>query len=147
LFDVGSAILERADALSSAHSRGMHRMHPSFVGCPGHAFGYLWTGRLQMSFSKSSHRLESPVLRRRPAMVVKVSYSDDLTSTDAGQLGEDLRKDGERLLHAALRGQQAELSLLICSDQYIRHLNRTWRNKNAPTDVLSFPQDDQFVRF
>lgn len=33
-----------------------------------------------------------------------------------------------------------ELSILLCSDAVIRDLNRRWRKKNGPTDVLAFAQ-------
>eukprot|EP00241_Pyramimonas_parkeae_P002343 CAMPEP_0114241078 /NCGR_PEP_ID=MMETSP0058-20121206/9445_1 /TAXON_ID=36894 /ORGANISM="Pyramimonas parkeae, CCMP726" /LENGTH=529 /DNA_ID=CAMNT_0001353589 /DNA_START=221 /DNA_END=1810 /DNA_ORIENTATION=+ len=33
-----------------------------------------------------------------------------------------------------------ELSVLLCGDRHIQGLNAEWRKKNAPTDVLSFPQ-------
>lgn len=33
-----------------------------------------------------------------------------------------------------------ELSVLFCRDEYIRKLNRLYRNNDTPTDVLSFPQ-------
>ena len=42
---------------------------------------------------------------------------------------------GERL-----RGQ-AEVSLLLCDNARIRELNRTYREKDTPTDVLSFAQE------
>ena len=32
-----------------------------------------------------------------------------------------------------------ELSVLFCSNSYIKSLNARYRNKNEPTDVLSFP--------
>lgn len=32
-----------------------------------------------------------------------------------------------------------ELSLTFCSDEYIQKINATFRGKNKPTDVLSFP--------
>lgn len=35
----------------------------------------------------------------------------------------------------------AELSLLYCDDPFIAGLNRQYRGKNKPTDVLSFGQD------
>lgn len=41
----------------------------------------------------------------------------------------------------ALRLEAAELSLVLCDDEAIRELNRRWRGKDEPTDVLSFPQD------
>jgi probable rRNA maturation factor len=40
----------------------------------------------------------------------------------------------------ALGMPQASLSLLICGDARSRKLNREWRRKDRPTDVLSFPQ-------
>lgn len=33
----------------------------------------------------------------------------------------------------------AELSLLLCDDEFIAELNAKWRGRNAPTNVLSFP--------
>ena len=33
-----------------------------------------------------------------------------------------------------------ELAVVLCGDGYIRELNKEWRGKDAPTDVLSFPQ-------
>ena len=37
---------------------------------------------------------------------------------------------------------EAELSLLLCGDGEIRDLNRRYRGKDEPTDVLSFPLQD-----
>jgi probable rRNA maturation factor len=34
----------------------------------------------------------------------------------------------------------AELSVTVCDDGTIRELNRTWRRKDRPTDVLAFAQ-------
>ncbi len=34
---------------------------------------------------------------------------------------------------------------MLCSDRHIRQLNRDWRHKDAPTDVLSFPQGEGVV--
>ena len=39
----------------------------------------------------------------------------------------------------------AELSVLLCDDVYIQPLNAQWRDKDEPTDVLSFPQNDPVV--
>jgi probable rRNA maturation factor len=36
----------------------------------------------------------------------------------------------------------ASLSVLLCGDARMRRLNRTWRRKDRPTDVLSFPSDE-----
>ncbi len=38
---------------------------------------------------------------------------------------------------------ECELSLLLTDDAEIRKLNKTYRNLDKATDVLSFPQDDE----
>lgn len=43
---------------------------------------------------------------------------------------------------AALGRADAELSILLVTDRRIRSLNRDWRDKDAATDVLSFPLDE-----
>jgi len=43
--------------------------------------------------------------------------------------------DGEGLT------RDVELSLVLCEDEFIRQLNRDYRGRDRPTDVLSFPQD------
>ena len=37
-----------------------------------------------------------------------------------------------------------EISLLLCNDDYIKQLNKTYRNIDAPTDVLSFENDEEY---
>lgn len=37
----------------------------------------------------------------------------------------------------------AELSVVLTDDTEIHGLNKTWRDKDRPTDVLSFPQTDE----
>jgi len=44
--------------------------------------------------------------------------------------------DGE-----GLEAEKAEVSLLLCDDGRIQEINRTYRNMDEPTDVLSFEQD------
>ena len=36
----------------------------------------------------------------------------------------------------------AELSIVLCDDMFIQQLNRTYRNKDAPTDVLAFSMSE-----
>lgn len=38
---------------------------------------------------------------------------------------------------------QNEVSVVLADDDYIHKLNRQYRNKNTPTDVLSFAMNDQ----
>jgi probable rRNA maturation factor len=39
----------------------------------------------------------------------------------------------------ALGREEAEVSILVVGDEAMRRLNRAWRGKDRPTDVLSFP--------
>jgi probable rRNA maturation factor len=39
--------------------------------------------------------------------------------------------------------EKAELSLVFCDDDFIQKLNKDYRNKNEPTDVLSFPINEE----
>ena len=45
------------------------------------------------------------------------------------------------LLDCEARKGDVELSLVFCDDPFIHGLNREYRGKDKPTDVLSFPQD------
>ncbi len=63
------------------------------------------------------------------------------SAAEASRLNlEALEADGERLL-AALGLEDCELSVVLGDDTFVRELNATWRAVDAPTDVLSFPQD------
>ncbi len=54
---------------------------------------------------------------------------------------ESLRDVAQRALVAVSRGD-AELSVVLCDDAFIQPLNAQWRDKDFPTDVLSFPQGE-----
>jgi len=75
---------------------------------------------------------------RRSAPVVAVS-------NEAGRVGVSAAKAAptqvERML-AALGSPFVEVSVTFVDDFAIRDLNREFRKKNKPTDVLSFPQLD-----
>ncbi|MFN8640953.1 MAG: rRNA maturation RNase YbeY [Candidatus Binatia bacterium] len=53
-----------------------------------------------------------------------------------GLRAADVRRDAARLL--ALLEVDAELSVALIGDAEMRALNRDWRGKDAPTDVLAF---------
>ena len=53
----------------------------------------------------------------------------------AGRLGRSARR-----LLAGLALRDAELSVLLVSDEAMRRLNLEWRGRDRPTDVLSFAQ-------
>jgi len=54
-----------------------------------------------------------------------------------------LRRTAEDVLSAA-RADGAELSLVLVSDRRMRALNRRYRNKDQPTDVLAFPLQEKW---
>lgn len=41
---------------------------------------------------------------------------------------------------AIARGKKLEISIVLADDAFVHSLNRTWRGKDKPTNVLSFPQ-------
>jgi probable rRNA maturation factor len=41
--------------------------------------------------------------------------------------------------------QRQKISLILCSNNLIQKLNRKFRKKNRPTDVLSFNYNDKFL--
>lgn len=69
-------------------------------------------------------------------------------SAEAGDwAGEEyLRQTAARAVEASLAelglAGDSELSLLFTDDAHIRVLNREWRGKDKPTNVLSFPAFD-----
>lgn len=52
-----------------------------------------------------------------------------------------LKALAKRLLRAEKAPETAELSVLLTDDETIRDLNRRYRDVDAPTDVLAFPQE------
>ena len=48
---------------------------------------------------------------------------------------------------AAQKSAKGEVSVLLTNDQEIQTLNRDWRGKDKPTDVLSFPADPMDAPF
>jgi probable rRNA maturation factor len=69
-----------------------------------------------------------------------IYYRNDVRSS--GVDGRALVATARRLL-AAIGERQAALSLSLVDDDAIRALNQQYRGKDAATDVLSFPLDDE----
>jgi probable rRNA maturation factor len=55
---------------------------------------------------------------------------------------EDMDATVERAVTAALSGQRGNVDVLLTSDAEVQKLNRTFRNQDKPTNVLSFPSPD-----
>lgn len=68
-------------------------------------------------------------------MPVEVRVERIRIATDATQ------NDAELLLNV-LGHSEAELSIVLCDDPFIRKLNRQYRQKDQPTDVLSFAMQE-----
>lgn len=47
--------------------------------------------------------------------------------------------------HLDIEENNYEISLLITDDETIHQLNKEYRQKDRPTDVLSFPMDDEVM--
>ena len=73
-------------------------------------------------------------------MKLKIWYKDDQNRI---RTGRRLKKCVKKAARAALEyegfGMPAELSVTFTDNDGIRALNRDYRDKDAPTDVLSFP--------
>jgi len=63
-----------------------------------------------------------------------------------GALGEDPEAFARRVVRAAAEGEDAggAVSVQFADDATVRTLNRTFRQKDAPTNVLSFPAPEGF---
>jgi len=88
------------------------------------------------AFTPARARMEAPP---PPPRGVRVELF--LGHPRARALAAAVRRRARRFL-LALRLQGCELSVSLVGDRAIRRLNRTWRAKDKPTDVLSFPAGD-----
>ena len=77
--------------------------------------------------------------QRSPVIELDVQYAPD-SESDGEPPSPGLI---ERWVKAALHGRRgdAELAIRIVGKEEIQQLNRTYRHKDAPTNVLSFPFD------
>ena len=62
-------------------------------------------------------------------------------AADGREFAAAIRGSAKSLLRI-LERESAELSIVLTTDAAIQRLNREFRGKDAPTDVLSFPQLD-----
>jgi probable rRNA maturation factor len=67
----------------------------------------------------------------------------EITTRLAGKavVPRTIRRRAVRIL-AALDKSDAEISILLCDNAFIRDLNRDYRGRDRPTDVLSFAQNE-----
>ncbi|WP_437297088.1 rRNA maturation RNase YbeY [Sorangium sp. So ce426] len=89
-------------------------------------------------------RKESPGTKRRgsrPAAPAVVSVTTQGGPFKGVSTAVVRRRAGKMLSHLALQG--VELSVALVNDEAIHELNRSYRRKDKPTDVLAFPMLDQ----
>lgn len=46
---------------------------------------------------------------------------------------------------AGIEAQEQELSIVLADNDFVQALNKEWRGKDTPTNVLSFPQDEPML--
>ena len=69
------------------------------------------------------------------------------TSVQEGIKEPEWIENAENFLQKAAKGlgfDGEEVSVFFCNDEYIKELNRAYRNIDAPTDVLSFESDEEY---
>lgn len=59
-----------------------------------------------------------------------------------GQAEEWVRRAAEHAYVVAGPAEEAELCIVLADDPFVRNLNKTYRGKDKPTNVLSFPVAD-----
>jgi probable rRNA maturation factor len=70
----------------------------------------------------------------------KIFITEEYTDEDVDV--EKLEKIVEKILEK-LGLENVEISVLLVDNDEIRKLNKEWRGKDKPTDVLSFPIDEE----
>eukprot|EP00960_Hanusia_phi_P031370 749263-Hanusia_phi.AAC.5 len=132
----------------------LHPLHPTTRSA--HGVVSSWTNRRSLPLAARPNRIprafmimnefiENEPPREGENIVVDMNFEDiDLSP----QFVEDVRRDGHDMIMSAFNpesdpnfDENVELSIVLCSDEWIRDLNKKWRQKDAPTDVLSFPQE------
>jgi probable rRNA maturation factor len=78
-----------------------------------------------------------PGPRRRAPPTVDIVVESPLWKTERGVRAILLRAIAEAAAQTA--AQPGELAVVLTDDRTIRALNRRWRHKDVPTNVLSFP--------
>ena len=71
-------------------------------------------------------------------MEVLITNSQDLLKIDL----DLIRSVALEIMKFEGSAENSELSLVFCDDDFIQKLNKDYRGKNEPTDVLSFPMEE-----
>jgi len=72
--------------------------------------------------------------QKNKILISKEIYSKEIT--------KKFLKDITEKILSELNLNNAEISITLTDNERIREINKEWRGKDKPTDVLSFPQDE-----
>lgn len=76
-------------------------------------------------------------------MNLQISYTDEQTWPEANKWFDFFEPIVVLALHEGGNDSPAWVSILLSNDEYVRTLNHTYRDKDKPTNVLSFPMGDE----
>ncbi len=81
--------------------------------------------------------------QEEPILAIDIAYSgwQGVVEASKEQIAEAVRLVIERISHYPV---QYELSIVFANDETVQKLNRDYRHKDQPTNILSFPQIDRF---
>lgn len=81
--------------------------------------------------------MDTRTREKAPCLAVDVMRRCDLWGDVPGDA--ELTRAAQAAFLAASGAKNCEISLVLTSDKEIRALNKSWRSKDEPTNVLSFP--------
>jgi probable rRNA maturation factor len=78
-----------------------------------------------------------------PNIEIYITLQDERWNSAINDIDTLIRKTVFKALHNHLNGiETAEISIVLADDLFIQELNKTYRNKDMPTNVLSFPMTE-----
>lgn len=80
-----------------------------------------------------------PARRPKPKSRVRIDVIPQSLRWQKQERAETIVKKAVSAAAEAVSTTPAELAIVLADDSAIRALNRKWRGRNAPTNVLSFP--------
>lgn len=74
---------------------------------------------------------------------MRILYTDEVNSNFSLEFFSDIAEEVFKFL--GLEDNDYEISLLMTNDEVIREYNNQYRGKDKPTDVLSFPMEEDNI--
>lgn len=74
---------------------------------------------------------------------MRILYTDEVNSNFSLEFFSDIAEEVFKFL--GLENNDYEISLLMTNDEVIREYNNQYRGKDKPTDVLSFPMEEDNI--